>query len=58
MYKDRNSLISHIEEPLDERDKIELDLRRYKEFFGTEDFEFGEFYKRLVPPELQTDYWR
>ena len=42
----------------DERDLIEADLKRYKDFFATQDFEFEEFYKRLVPPALQTDAWR
>jgi hypothetical protein len=42
----------------DERDNIEADLRRYKEFFGTENYKFEDFYKRLVPPNLQTDAWK
>ena len=40
------------------RKEIEADLRRYKQFFGTEEYKFEDLYKRIVPPELQTDAWQ
>jgi len=38
--------------PDEGRSDIEADLRRYKQFFGTEEFKFEDLYKRIVPPEL------